>query len=223
MESRHWYPCGNCLPKQKGNDDLLNRIFNDSSKSTTRRSEITTKKMGIIKEEEPSTSTSNQIVQKDNEDDGDIDGLWKLLTRYNCRGNDIFELLETITELYRWSKTDKLFKRMLSDVEHATKSGYSSSEAIDYAVYKNKTNIIEAVKNCDDDDDDFWCGFSNRDIQDVGVFVRIFFAMDHDKLIQKIVKDRQSMLRHRDEILNRYEQAKIETCGSGLYLSPFVA
>ena len=41
--------------------------------------------------------------------------------------------------------------------------------------------------------------------------------MEHDKLIQKIVKDGEPMQRHRNEILDLYKQA-----GSGLYLNPFV-
>ena len=41
--------------------------------------------------------------------------------------------------------------------------------------------------------------------------------MEHDKLIQKIVKDGEPMQRHRNEILDLYKQA-----GSGLYLNPIV-
>ena len=152
----------------------------------------------------------------DDEDDGNVDGLWKLLIPYNCKGNDIFGLLEDIIELYRWSQTDKIFKTLMVDVEQARELGYSSSDAIDYALCKSKTDIIEAITNCENEDG-FWSALSNRDIQDVGVFVRIFYAMEHDKLIQKIVKDGEPMQRHPNELRDRYKHA-----GSGLYLSPFV-
>jgi len=133
----------------------------------------------------------------------------KIMPCYRGDG-DIFEWLEDIIDLYIWSQKDKMFEIIMDDVVRAKKLGYSSSYACDYAVNKNKAAIIEAVQNCDDEDS-FWCGFSNRDIQDVGVFVRIFFAMDHDKLIQKIVNDEdleESIQRYQGEILDHYKRAQ---------------
>ena len=100
---------------------------------------------------------------------------------------------------------------------------------------------MEAVKNCDDSIDVFWCALASRDIQigclqftgkkcccdecignslldTVSVFVRIFYAMGHDEIIQKIVKDddiEKSIQRYREEIIDQCEKAQnwIETLG----------
>ena len=229
----------------KNQKENLNRI-GDTCHSENQKKELT-KVLNTSDSEKNGDGDEMETTDRKSDDAEDV-ALWeKNFMTCNRGGKDIFEWLEDIIDLYIWSQKDKLFKTIMDDMVHAKKLGYSSSDACDYAVYKNKTDIVEAVKNCDDEDV-FWCAFSNRDIQDgclftkVGVFVRMFYAMGHDKLIRKIVKDGdigESIQWHRDEILDQYEQAQnlikargidpykpkfcdIESNGSGMYLNPYV-
>ena len=78
---------------------------------------------------------------------------------------EFFQWLEEIIKLYIWSQKDELFERLIADVTSFKNLGYSSPDASDYAVDKNVKYIMEAVKNCDDSIDVFWCALASRDIQ----------------------------------------------------------
>ena len=245
--------------KIRENKEELNRILNTcDSPATTKNQEL---------------DSDSEKEDSDTEGDVDDDALWeKFAMSCNRGGIDILERLKDIIDLYIWSQNDELFDTIMDDMMRAKNLGYSSADASDFAVYKNKTAIIDAVEICDDEDVDvFWCVLSHRDVQDgclwftgedcycdeckgtslltkVAVFVKMFYAMAHDEIIQKIVKEgdiTESIQRHREEILDQYRQAQNlieafgiiddpdrpkfrgktdsdnEPHGSGMYLNPY--
>ena len=192
-----------------------------------------------IKKKEELSDSEDSDTESDKEDDV----LWERFAMFcNRTDTDIFEYLEDIIELYLWSKKDDLFENIMDDMVEIKNLGYSLGDAADFAVCKHREDIIDAVRDCGDIDlEKFWYGLSLRDIQDgciwftgekcycdeckgrsllkkVAVFVKKFYAIDHDKIIQKIVKDggiEKSIQRHSEEILERFKQAQnlIETLG----------
>ena len=187
-----------------------------------------------------SDSEKDEETSSDDENEADDVFLWEKFIM-SCN-KEFFQWLEEIIKLYIWSQKDELFERLIADVTSFKNLGYTSPDASDYAVYKNVKDIMEAVKDCEDSQKDvFWCALANRDIQigclwftglkcrcdecignslldTVSIFVRTFYAMGHDKIIQKIVKDddiEKSIQRYREEIIDQCEKAQnfIETLG----------
>ena len=74
-------------------------------------------------------------------------------------------------------------------------------------------HIVEAVQNCDEEDS-FWCTLPTEMdafFPKLLFIVRIFYAIRHDRLIQKIVNNAdigESIQRHQGKILDQYEQAQ---------------
>ena len=137
-----------------------------------------------------------------------------------------------------------MFQKLMQDVEKAKRLNYSFSEAVDFAVHNNKDKIVARVADCPSDDnlwcalssrdvqtgckwlsgDDCNCDQCHGSslIKKVRSFVQIFYGMQNDDVIQDILMEvdergesiEESIQRHGEEILKRYELARnfIETC-----------
>ena len=168
--------------------------------------------------------------------------LWEKFVMSCDRGSHhIFEWLIEILPLYQWSEKDTLFQTLMHDVEYAKEKGNSLPDSFNYAVNKNKDDIVAAAVCVTDG---FWAAlrtkfpmpleckwltgdkchcegcFGNSLLTKVRRFVEIFYGMRIDETIQKILDDdgdsiEESVERHKDEIMERFENAGklVEECG----------
>lgn len=190
------------------------------------------------------SSDDSEYLSSDDENEDDY-WLWENFAMMCRRGDkDIFEKLDEMLSLYKWSQTDELFQKLMEGVRWAKELGYGLHDSFNYAVYSNMTSIVEAVK-CNSDKDNFWSALSKRRLPPgcrwltgkschcsvcfghslltkVRCFVELFYGMDTDETIQKIIGEEKSessleeaMTRYREEILKNYErgQSVLEECG----------
>lgn len=213
---------------------------------------VSDRKAELHKIESETDSDNSELTDESSDDEEDDEYLWErfVMSCNRGTGQSIFEWLEGIIKLYKWSEKDELFQKIMEDVEKAKRLDYSLSEAFDFAVHNNKDKIVSSVANCPSDDD-FWCALSSRDVQTgckwlsgddcncdechgsslikkVRTFVQIFYGMQNDDVMQDILVEvnerggdktvddaiEESMQRHKEEILKKYDQACnfIETC-----------
>ena len=191
-------------------------------------------------ESSDSDASSNESEHLNSDDDGEDNyGLWEGFVMACRRGDkDIFEKLEGIIPLFKWSERDELFQKLMKDVHSSIHDGYCLADSFNIAVYSNKDAIVEAV-NCGDKDD-FWSALdrAERDLPPeckwltgedchcrecfghslftkVRRFVETFYGMTVDDTMQKILRREEegsplqkSLERYKEEILEKYEQAR---------------
>ena len=183
--------------------ERLSRIVDDAGKTTSN--------LEMINDDDSDASeTSDDSEDEEEEDDY---ALWEgFVMSCNRGGRNIFEKLEDMIDLYKWSERDELFQQLMRSVEWAKENNYSLSDAFNFAVHANKTTIVATVANCQPKDDDFWCALASRDVQSgckwftgdncdcaecigtslltkVRRFVAIFYGMHNDEIIQKILHE----------------------------------
>ena len=203
------------------------------------------------KDQDLEESSDSDVSSNDSEylgsDDDDVDNFW-LWEGFvmSCRraDKDVFECLEGIIPLYKWSETDELFQTLMKDVHSSIHDGFSLMDSFNIAVYTNKDAIVKAV-NCGDKDD-FWSAidragrnlppgckwltgedchcsecFGHSLLTKIRRFVETFYGISVDDTMQKILRSeeggasvRKSMERYKEEILEKYEQARslIDAC-----------
>ena len=156
--------------------------------------------------EDQESSDDSEYLSSD--DDEDYYGLWESFAMMCKRGGkDIFEKLNDMLFLYKWSKTDELFQKLMEGVRRAKELGYGLHDSFNFAVYSNMTLIVEAVK-CNSEEDNFWSALSKRRLPSgckwltgqhchcgacfghslltkVRRFVELFYGMGNDETIQK--------------------------------------
>ena len=192
------------------------------------------------KMDEHSDASSNESDHLNSDDDEkDNYGLWESFVMACRRGDkDIFEKLEGIIPLFKWSESDELFQKLMKDVHSSIHDGFCLKDSFNIAVYANKDAIVEAV-NCGDQDD-FWSALdrAERDLPPgckwltgedchcrecfghslltrVRRFVEIFYGMTVDDTMKKILKSekegvsvQRSIEQYKKQILEQYEQAR---------------
>ena len=182
------------------------------------------------------SSDDSEYLSSD--DDDDDYWLWESFAMMCKRGDkDIFETLDGLLPLYKWSETDELFQKLMDGVQWAKIQGFRLPDSFNYAVYSNMTLILEAVK-CNSDEDNFWSVLSKRRLPSgckwltgqpchcqacfghslltkVRRFVEIFYGMKADETIQKIMREEENgssiekaMDRYREGILENYERGQ---------------
>ena len=230
-----WRHKRNAICKGKGIDIPIPSKFSGKEELTR-----------LLDGDSPKEEPIKELDSDDTEDHSDIDDteddvLWERFAMSINRGDtDDLEYLEDYIDLYMKTKTCDLCENIMDDMVRIKNAGYSLSDATDFAVCKHREDIVEAVRDCGEIDE-FWYMFSLRVIQDgclwftgekclcneckgtsllrkVADFIKMFYRMDHDEIIQKIVKDgdiKNSVQRHQAQILERLEQAKdlIKTLG----------
>ena len=192
------------------------------------------------KMDEHSDASSNESDHLNSDDDEkDNYGLWESFVMACRRGDkDIFEKLEGIIPLFKWSESDELFQKLMKDVHSSIHDGFCLKDSFNIAVYANKDAIVEAV-NCGDQDD-FWSALDRADrdlppgckwltgedchcrecfghslLTRVRRFVEIFYGMTVDDTMKKILKSekegvsvQRSIEQYKKQILEQYEQAR---------------
>ena len=157
--------------------------------------------------------------------------------------------------IYLYMQKDEMFQKIMDDIKWAERKQFSTAESIEYSLTKNKDSIIKKVANCrQTGDDEFWCQLaarkrppscewftgdscncencngSNYILKTVRRFSGIFYGMQHDGLMQEIIKEvgekmgedvtfdaaaEKVLQRHKDDILEKYRGAKeiLKVCG----------
>ena len=217
----------------------IHRILDQAADDLKKPSDLQTREEKRDESSDSDASSNESDHLNSDDDEKDNYGLWESFVMGCRRGDkDIFEKLEGIIPLFKWSESDELFQKLMKDVHSSIHDGFCLKDSFNIAVYANKDAIVEAV-NCGDQDD-FWSALdrAERDLPPgckwltgeechcrecfghslltrVRRFVEIFYGMTVDDTMKKILKSekegvsvQRSIEQYKKQILEQYEQAR---------------